>query len=531
MFKIPSMAALCVTGRWARGSIVGASALLLQMVSPGAAHAQAVATNDEAPATKSGTLSSVPAAPELVWPLPASAPRSYDSIDGQRMRGYVEELAAISRKSHDKGNQYWGRIAGQESGDETQHWLEAKFHAIGLDVQVRQFPMAPQEIPRSWDVSVSGGGKTIGITSASPLINFEDYMPANEGDITLDTVWCGLGMPSDFVGKDVRGKAVFIYSIPTPSSLVQSAAWMKSAERAQRLGAKALVIVLAIPGNMHFVSHLVAVKLSKEAKLPIFTAGLDDGERVETLNAALSGKGLTTRLQWKVEHVEGLKAANVIGVLPGRTDEAIVMIAHTDAFFEGATDNGAGTAALVETAAYYAKIPKAQRRRTMYFIGTPDHHNGDLGARWLHDNFQPVFARTAVLLNAEHIAAAEPVWDRKWGTSVRPGLIATNQIGSSWWGVNGSDKLAHIVADAYARFGVPTQIAEGGSPGELRQVQFDAPSFYLHNKGVYYHADADVPAVVPATGLRTGVQAFLEIFDAVNKLDIAALRPPAAPTK
>jgi hypothetical protein len=87
------------------------------------------------------------------------------------------------------------------------------------------------------------------------------------------------------------------------------------------------------------------------------------------------------------------------------------------------------------------------------------------------------------------------------------------------------------VKDGFAVFGVPTQLAPGGSPGELRAVQFDAPSFYLHNKGVYYHASNDTPEVVPATGLRTAVQAFAKIFDDVNQVDLKDLRPaPVAPS-
>ncbi len=57
-------------------------------------------------------------------------------------------------------------------------------------------------------------------------------------------------MASDFIGKDVRGKAVFVYSFPSPSSLIQSASWMGSLTRAQEKGAAALFIVLAIPGNV-----------------------------------------------------------------------------------------------------------------------------------------------------------------------------------------------------------------------------------------------------------------------------------------
>lgn len=512
-----------------------AGVLQLSVLSPThAAPAPVGSTDEDAPRTPPrGRVNPMQAAKELVWPLPASVPRSYAWVDGHRMKGYVNELAAISLKMKATGEPYWGRIAGTPSGDETQAWVTNKFKQFGFtDVRTEGFALPVQPIPRSWDISVTAGGKTVKVASASPTISFADYMPSATGDLNLDTVWVGLGMESDFIGKDVRGKAVFIYSEPTPSSLVQSAQWMGSAERAQRAGAAAIIIVLAVPGNMHFVSHLSGSQLPRDIKVPMFTAGTDDGEAVNALNAAAKGEGVKTHVAWKVEMVPGRKAANVIGVLPGMTDEAIVMVAHTDGYFEGANDNGAGTAAMMETAAYYARLPKAQRRRTMYFVATPDHHAGDIGAKWMHENMQPIFAKSAAIVNSEHIAVSEPVWDRRWGSGGAPSLIPTNQLGSSWWGVNGSDKMTAIVRDGFALFGVPTQLNPGGSPGELRQIQFDGPSFYLHNKGVYYHADSDTPDIVPETGLRTAVLAFIKIFDDLNKVDLKDLRPapmPAAP--
>ena len=479
-------------------------------------------------ATDQGRIATIPADAELSWPLPASA-KAYDAIDGHHMKGYVEELAAISRKSRDAGNQYWGRIAGTPSGEETERWVASKFRQAGLEVRIDAFELRPQPFPRSWEVRVAGGGKTLNLASASPIISFASSMPSAEGDMDLETAWVGLGMASDFVGKNVRGKAVFVYSVPTPSSLIQSAGWMGAVTRAQEQGAAALFVVLAIPGNMSFVSHLQG--LSNNSKLPVFTVGLNDGEAIESLNAlAASGPALRTHLRWKVETVSGLKAANVIGVLPGQTDENIVMISHTDGFFEGANDNAAGTASLVGLAEYFARRPREQRRRTMYFIGLPDHHSFDQGARRLHETMQAVFARTAVILNAEHVAVTEPVWDRPWGSNGRPGLIKTNQLGASWWGVNGSDRLANIVKGGFTMFGVPTQVEPGGSSGELRAIQWDAPSFYLHNKGVYYHASADTADVVPAEGLRTATQAFARIFDDVNRLDLKELRPAVSIT-
>jgi hypothetical protein len=129
-----------------------------------------------------------------------------------------------------------------------------------------------------------------------------------------------------------------------------------------------------------------------------------------------------------------------------------------------------------------------------------------------------------VILNAEHVALAEPVWDRPWGSNDRPGLIKTNQLGASWWGVYGSGRLANLIRENFALFGVPTQLEPGGSSGQLRAVQWDAPSFYLHNKGVYYHSSADTADVVPGEGLKTATQAFAKIFDDINRVDLNDLR-------
>ena len=40
------------------------------------------------------------------WPYSDPA---YSKIDGFKIKGYINEITAISRKSRDDGNQYWGR--------------------------------------------------------------------------------------------------------------------------------------------------------------------------------------------------------------------------------------------------------------------------------------------------------------------------------------------------------------------------------------------------------------------------------------
>jgi hypothetical protein len=469
---------------------------------------------------------STPQAELLTWLTPPTVDKSYDAIDANKLHGYVREQAAISRKSRDAGNQYWGRIAGMPSGTETQNWIKDKFKAIGVPFETVSIPAAA-DYPKSWGIEVSSGGKSIQLKSAFPLIDFPETAGALKGDRELETVWVSLGQESDFLGKDVRGKAVFIYSIPTPSVLIQSSMWMESVGRAQKAGAAAIIVDVAIPGNMQYVSHLVGGRV-RDIKVPVFTIGDDDGRTVEQMNAAAKGAGVKTHVRWEVGEYPDLKQEIVIGKLPGMTDENIVMVSHTDGFFEGASDNAAGTAAMLGTAEYFAKMPKEKRRRTLYFVALLDHHSGDRGSRWLHTNFQPVFAKTAMIVNSEHVAVLHSVLDRRWGSNDRPSLVATNTYEPSWWGVYGSERLARTIARGLATFGVPTQLAQGGSAGEAANVQFDAPSFYLDNKGTFFHTDADTPDKIPASGLKNVVQAFAKIYDDVNMMDLKDVQPPAS---
>ncbi|HET9994677.1 MAG TPA: hypothetical protein VFQ18_04670, partial [Candidatus Acidoferrum sp.] len=116
------------------------------------------AQEGEARPPAKGKLSTVPAHP-LDWPLPPNVDKSYDAIDGHRLHVYVEELAAISEKYRDAGNQWWGRIPGMPSGTESQNWIKEKFTKIGVPIETVTIP-DPQDLPKSWALSVSANGKT-----------------------------------------------------------------------------------------------------------------------------------------------------------------------------------------------------------------------------------------------------------------------------------------------------------------------------------------------------------------------------------
>ena len=77
-----------------------------------------------------------------------------------------------------------------------------------------------------------------------------------------------------------------------------------------------------------------------------------------------------------------------------------MIVAHRDGWFEGANDNATGVATAIGLAEYFAKIPKAQRRRTIVFLGTTGHHNSTAESGAWFASHPEVFDKTALLLNA-----------------------------------------------------------------------------------------------------------------------------------
>ena len=178
----------------------------------------------------------------------------------------VVEQAAISRRYRDQGHpKFWGRITGTSSDAESADWLAGKFKAAGLsDVRIQPLDLEPQWMPQQWEVVVSGGGKTIRVESAQPHYGAAG-LPA--GGIDVEAVYAGLGSEADFAGKDVRGKAVFVFN---QTGLRNEGA----VRRADDKGASVIFEVDMLPGNMRYQAY------PSGTKAPAFEVGSDEGYAV-----------------------------------------------------------------------------------------------------------------------------------------------------------------------------------------------------------------------------------------------------------
>ena len=443
-------------------------------------------------------------------PLPESE-RAYARIDGARMKALVNEVVAISRKSRDDGNKYWGRIAGTKYEAMTADLLEAKFRKLGMvDINRPEFTLPPQWFPTDWNVTASGGGKSLTFSSLLPALG-SAATPAN--GLEVDAIWVGLGTAADFAGREVRGKAVVIHSMLAPGQMGQSAIFEGAFKRATDAGAAAILTVWGYYDNMAVWQGLGG-GFSSPNTPPGFFLGFEDGRKLRDLIGAGPVK-LKLRLQTELR--ENLKSVSIYGTLPGTTDENILVMAHMDGWFDAALDNASGLSTMLTLAEHYAQVPKEKRRRNMIFIGTAGHHVGSPNAIYLRDKRPELLAKTALMINCEHVSATQTL---NWSTRLR----RSTAVWPRRWNVNGSSKLTDLVLGAYRTFGVgvvgdmdPTATGEMGAIFKL------APSLQIIRSPETKHTDGDVPEMVPAAGLAAVGRSFAKIIDEANKLDRKAL--------
>ncbi len=465
--------------------------------------------------------------PLLRWPvLPGN--EAYSAIDGRRLHRHVVEQAEISRRYRDRGNaHFWGRIMGTWADEESVRWFLAKFKEIGLsDVYAQPLNLAPKWFPEPWEVTVTAGGKTLPLVTARP--GYRSPATPPEG-LDLEVVQVGLGSEADFGGRDVRGKAVVIFNPfrtgPAPGAQ----------QRAEAKGAAAIFVADGQPGNLQ-------VQYTSGNTVPNFSLGNDDGNMVRDLiGQTLGGRAPRMRIRLAAKEVPNLKSAIVWGTLPGATDELIHVLAHRDGWFDAGINNGSGIATMIGLAEYFAKIPQAQRRRTMVFLATDGHHfpgprskedptgeggegegrtllrlQGERGAPWV--------AKTALFINCEHTSGLVAHMG-----SARIALTNYNTPHNWYAGGPSRPRLQALAARVFAEFGVATYAEPTGQKppgGELGFFYHMTPGLTSAGQFHFFHTDRDTPENVSWTGLEATTRAYAKMIDEVNKIDLKDLYRP-----
>jgi hypothetical protein len=439
------------------------------------------------------------------WPLRPEQLR-YADVDGERMKQWVRRICDISLKSRDDGNPYWGRLPGTTYDRMTMDLVNGEFERLGMTIQKTDFVIPGDWTPRSWRASYRAGGEAVTLESVFPV---GETAGTPSGGITAEAVWLGLGAEPDFLGREVKGKAVVIYSSFVPGGRSHSASGRArlfyANRRATERGAAMIINVMGVPGNARF-NPLGAP--SAEHGVPLVTINQDEGFRLRDVLG--SGKKVEISLSLDIEIRKNVETAIAVARLEGASDEEIVIAAHTDGYFQGAMDNAAGLASGLEIARHYAAMAVEDRPRTLLFMLFPDHHHGELGLKMFEKNHD--WDKVALALTLEHPSQTQLYWYNN-------DLMTANAIGAFRWNALGSDRFVGLVKETLRQFGVSIYTRMDSKPKLTRQ----APGFHIIDH-VIYHTTLDIPELVPAEGLERSTRAFISIIDQVNELALDELR-------
>lgn len=377
------------------------------------------------------------------WGAPAavaiksSAPKAMESITAKELGAHLMELASDA---------YEGRLTGTRGQRKAADYISAHFAKLGLkplgdEVEgqrqwLQNYPVRIRQVLEGSGVFAADGKA---VTQHGAWVLTKD-IAGNALDFAAPTLYLGRIKKGDLEGKDLSN-CIPVVSVGMDTSedegmnvtnammkgmMVEFGAVRAAANMLAASGAKCGVIVTpamnkpflsaanviaVFPGKPEVTmkkSAVGAMSMVARTRIPVLVVGGADtaallaaigvdAALLERGPEAISGKA-ELRVVLKAEEMDST-ASNVVAYLPGRdeklAEEALVYSAHMDHVgmapdgqaFNGADDNGSGTASLLEIAEAYSQIKgDARPLRSIIFLSVSGEELGLWGSEWYANN-------------------------------------------------------------------------------------------------------------------------------------------------
>lgn len=471
----------------------------------------------------------IPAAPAAFGPGPKDP-----LLSGAAIKRDLGTIVGFSLESRAAGEYLWGRVTGRPAYDRTTRWTLEQFIAAGIsNAKLEPFTAPPFALPVAGEVRLIAndelGAGSRDVTLASAMVGGSG--PVN-GEVMAPLIYVGQATGGDLLGRDVKGKIAVLNATPNPGLYSTNERGRMAA--LIEAGAAGVIEILQQPGNMKSFDrdrHGCGRSLC-------FTIGGEDGYFLQNVlgEAARAGKSISARLFAKSEVLDAARMDNVVAVIPGRTDRAIVVNAHADGWFTAADDNGGGLAVLVALGRHLAKAPPAQR--SVILIASAGHHtaaNGLAAYREAHDHDQ--VPNADLIVNLEHVAVSGMVRSlvEQQDTNFGYRLVPTT---AEWPKQVGVSNKAPFLVDLWRKgatcFGLALQrVVDGRNPGELgRFAELPVPQTQMISVSHLYHTSGETSDAVPAEGLERAARFFAYMVrEAANAPDALLKGAPYTPTR
>jgi len=352
--------------------------------------------------------------------------------DGARWWSYVEFLASDKLE---------GRNTGSEGHRKAAAYVAAEFERDGLKPAGEEGYIQPvrfktlQLDESQCSLALVRGGVERPVTLGEEAMIGARVDPAPSIDAKLVFVGYGLRVPEtgydDFAGIDTKNRiAVYLAGAPSNLSGALAAHYQSAAERWKALKAAGIIGAISIANPKHMdIPWSRQASNRGQATMTLAAPGTNEseGEKITiTWNPAhaddlLAGTGhsfdellalveagkplphfdIPASIKAKTAVIRGeVVSQNIAAIYPGSDptlkNEYVVMSAHVDhlgvgkpvngdAIFNGAMDNAAGVATVLDTAATLKETKPAVRRSILFLIVTGE-EKGLLGSKYFAGN-------------------------------------------------------------------------------------------------------------------------------------------------
>jgi hypothetical protein len=283
-----------------------------------------------------------------------------EAIASGRAMNTVEELAETIGP----------RSTGTAACARAQRWVAGQLKSDGYEPREEGYALGWSWDPGPWRLAV-----TQPLERELTAMPFHGAPGTPAGGVEGDLVELEKFEP---LPEDLKGKIALI-SPRKAGARSRAEILVKLARLNEALhAAGALGLLVAIEGNPRSITTRNDND-SKNAPLPQLSLALADARVLKRLSGA---KPVRLHLSSGARVGERGEAANVVAELPGSgSNEIVALLAHLDSvgYAPGATDNGAGVAAVLE-AARVLRAMGAKPRRTIRFVLTTGEEQGLLGA-------------------------------------------------------------------------------------------------------------------------------------------------------
>jgi hypothetical protein len=485
---------------------------------------------------------------------------AFFALAGLTFAADVNPAAYLAHVRYLASDQLKGRATGSPELEKAAKYIQDQFASFG----VKPIPGSGylQEFPASIGARLNGSnrlqatmnGKTTTLTASRGFIPFAFSAVGNGAP--AEVVFVGYGITSaeqkydDYAGIDVKDKYVLMLRHEPQENdprspfagreTTQHATFANKAVNAKMHGAKGVILIndtFNHPGERDALAafgqsagptnagvFFVQIN-SATAESWIKASGRDLSMLMDDIDKDLKPqsfliKNLKTSMTVDIVH-ETKAVHNVIGYLPGKTDEYVIVGAHYDhlglgdehslapsligQIHHGADDNASGTAGVIELARWFSKQP--QQQRGILFMTFAGEELGLLGSAYYASHPILPLEKAVAMLNMDMIGR------------IRDGKIYVNGTGTG-------STLDALVTKVKVPTSLKLDLSESTGYGGSDHISFTAKQvpvvFFFSGLHGDYHKPSDTSDKIES---RTAADLVDYVADIATALMTAPDRP------